>query len=82
MTTVTEMRCPANLSRLFAIARQEGDRPKYVDGLLMEFACRDCRSRLLQKEREMHAGPGTGAVSRVLHRFNIAGELVETEVIR
>lgn len=39
--------------------------PHIVDGNLIEIACRDCAK-------------ATGA-DRVLHRFNVLGELIETE---
>lgn len=42
--------------------------PQIVDGNLIEVACRDCRD----------AYPGA---KRVLHRFDVLGELIENEVV-
>jgi len=58
-----DVRCPVNPSRLFM--RLKRDPAVRIDPYsnLIEVACRDC------------ARP-TG--SRVLHRYNILGELVET----
>jgi hypothetical protein len=39
---------------------------------LVELACQDCKVRMRREGR---------AVARVLHRFNLAGELVETLVV-
>lgn len=68
-----ELRCSESPRRLFAKLLREGEGPlTVVPGNLVEFACRDCTKR----EREIEPG-----VMRVLHRFNILGELVESEVI-
>lgn len=67
MAAAVELRCPANPSRLFAKVVTE--RPlTIVEGNLIEVACRDCA-----KDR---------GVRRVLHRFDVTGELIETEVLR
>lgn len=58
-----ELRCPRNPSRLFARLRLRGEPVQIVEGNLIEVSCRDCRGR------------GT---DRVLHRYNVLGELVET----
>lgn len=67
-----ELRCDANPARLFAkIFLDPSVESKVVDGNLIEFACRDCRRRL-----------ATDQTPRlVLHRFNVVGDLVETEVV-
>ena len=68
--TVRELRCPLGARRLFAIMRQRGERPSYVQpDNLIEFSCYDCRHRLEVQGRR---------VARVLHRFNLGGELIET----
>lgn len=73
MTIVEEIqiRCPAGPQRLMAILRH---REKYVivEDNLIEFACNDC-ARWKRKEGD--------PVWRVLHRYNLLGELVETEVV-
>jgi hypothetical protein len=62
---VIEIRCPANPRRLFL----KVDRPTVVAGNLIEVACVDCRNTA------RHTGK---TVTRVLHRFNVVGDLVET----
>ena len=46
---------------------------KIVEGNLIEVACSDC-------VRAIRNGGET--VTQVLHRFNILGELVETQIVR
>lgn len=63
-----EIRCPENPVRLFF----RMGRVVLVDGAnVIEVACRDCRNQY-RKTR-----PG---VDLVVHRFNVAGELIGTEV--
>lgn len=65
-----ELRCPVGPRKLLAKIRQEG-RPIHVtSGNLMELACRDCSSAA----RKAGHPPNT----RVIHRFNLLGELVES----
>lgn len=69
----TQMRCPAGPRRMLAILRASGQKPTYVDdGILVEFACSDCSRELRRAGRD---------VARVLHRFNILGEFVESEIV-
>jgi hypothetical protein len=75
MPTVVELRCVANPlpaeGRLLGRIQSDSE-PTVVPGNLIEVACRDCkRARVRDGE----------AVYAVLHRFNVAGELVETEVV-
>jgi hypothetical protein len=64
-----DLRCPVNPSRLFAkLQMQEA---VIVEGNLIEVACTDCR--------QLRNDPD---VLRVVHRFNVIGEAVETEVVR
>lgn len=74
MTQRVDIRCPVGPGprRLFVRLIQSGGKPKYVDGNLMEFACSDCRRELQRAGEE---------VEQVFHRFNILGELIETEVV-
>jgi len=67
---VKEIRCPEDPRRLFTKLIQSGGRPVIVEGNLIEFACQNCKKTL--------AAEGS-FYTRVLHRYNIAGELVETE---
>lgn len=64
-----ELRCPTGPRKLFAKLRLAGEQPQVVSGNLVEMACQDCRRRLRNDGVD---------VSLVLHRFNIAGELIET----
>lgn len=74
METVLEFRCPLGARRLFARAIERGERPSYVHpDNLIEFSCYDCRHRLEQQQGRQ--------VRRVLHRFDLAGTLVETLVV-
>jgi hypothetical protein len=66
--SAVDIRCPENPVRLFFRI----DRIVNIDGAnLIEVACRDCRNQRRAEDPQ---------VSLVLHRFNVAGELVETEV--
>ncbi len=50
------------------LAKVTGHRPLHItDGNLIELACRDCRRKL--------------GARQVLHRFNVAGQLVESVVL-
>jgi hypothetical protein len=69
----TELRCPAGPHRLFAMTIQRGERLTFVQpDNLIEFSCYDCRRTMRGEGRD---------VKRVLHRFNILGELIETVVV-
>lgn len=68
---IKDIRCPVGPRKLLAKMVAEGEKPVYVDGWAVEFACSDCARRKRQ------AGLN---VSRVLHRFNLIGECVETRV--
>lgn len=65
--TVVEIRCPVNTSRLFLKLHDA----RIVEGNLIEVACRDCRTE------ERLRNP---AVRLVLHRFDVLGVLIETDV--
>lgn len=71
MTSV-ELRCPEGAQRLLGKALRDGDKPVMVDNL-MELACRDCARNARQFDE---------SVVRVLHRFNVLGELIESVVER
>jgi hypothetical protein len=70
-TEVVEVRCPVGPQRLFAKFRLDGGvNPTITDDNLIEFACSDCRKTL--QRSDLH-------ITRVLHRYNIFGELVESD---
>jgi hypothetical protein len=74
METVLEYRCPLGARRLFMIMRRRGEQPSYIHpDNLIEFSCYDCRHRLAQQESRR--------VRRVLHRYDLAGTLIETLVV-
>lgn len=69
----TEIRCPIGPKRLFAKVISEGKRPHVTEVNLFEFSCDDCK-RALRKRGE--------DIFRVLHRYDLGGEYVESEVLR
>ena len=78
----TELRCPEPVrfrngeerpGHLFAVVRSNPQEPSYVQpGNLIELACWACRKRRCEAGED---------VLRVLHRFDFAGQLVETLVV-
>lgn len=70
MTQVVDLRCPMDRRRLFARLRR-GD-AEIVEGNLIEVACIDCRRRRKALGEEVRV---------VLHRFNVLGECVESEIL-
>lgn len=82
MTAVEELelRCPAPLhsdcvaGNLLGKLRVTGQRPTFVQpDNLIELPCEKCRNRERRSDR---------TVRRVLHRFDLAGTLIETLVVR
>lgn len=69
MSLVIEIRCPVGPRRLLAKMQATGEQPHVVSGNLLEIACTDC-ARYRRREN--------GNVFRILHRYNLIGELVET----
>ena len=67
--SAVQIRCPVGPKRLLAILRQNGEQPRYLDDNTVEFACSDCARDLRKQGYD---------ISRVLHRFNFLGVLVET----
>ncbi len=70
-TSEIEIRCPIGPQRLFAIMIAKGEKLKVVEGNLIEFSCDNCK-KLQRQQRD---------VFRVLHRYDLAGEFVETVVV-
>lgn len=69
---VIEIRCPVGPRRLLSKVMSEGGLPHIVPGNLIEFACDDCKRWQRREDPK---------VQRILHRFNLAGDLVETVVV-
>lgn len=69
-----ELRCPVGPRKLFAKLMVRGEQPTVNSDNLLELSCQDCRKRLRQS--------GDEDVSFVLHRYDIIGQLVETEIVR
>lgn len=67
-----EIRCPVGPRRLLFKMLQAGDQPHVSDNLI-ELSCDDCK-RFARKEDPR--------VVRVLHRFDLSGALIESEVER
>lgn len=73
-----EIRCPAGPKKLLAKMKTDPDTDavkRIVDNLL-ELSCRDCT----KTARATAYATDAPIPLRVLHRYNIAGELVESEV--
>lgn len=69
MSSGVELRCDANPTKLLAKVH----RPTIVDGNLIEIACEDCKKRYRRNGDH---------VARVLHRFDVEGNLIESEAQR
>lgn len=72
MSAEVEVRCPNDARRLFAKLRQEGKAPVIAPGNLMEFSCRECKQAMIRSGRP---------TERVLHRYDLTGQLVETVTV-
>ena len=66
-----ELRCPVGPRRLLSKLLIFGACPIIVPGNLVELACEDCKKTLRRQGQTL---------VRVLHRFDLAGDLVETYV--
>ena len=66
-----DLRCPVNRSRLLARVKRD-PAVQIVEGNLVEVACTHCRNEMRRSDP---------TVLRVLHRFNVLGDLVETETV-
>lgn len=68
-----ELRCPIGPKALLAkVVRSEEVGQRTNDNLL-ELSCRDCTKRMRQTDP---------TVSRILHRFNVLGTLIESCIQR
>ena len=70
-TEIIDIRCPEDPRHLFLKLRRAGETPHVTDGNLIELACYECK-KLRRKE-----DPN---VIRVLHFYDLLGELIETKV--
>ena len=69
-----DIRCPVDPRRLFfKIQVEEGQKPILTTSNLLEVSCTDCTKLMRKKDP---------TVVRVLHRFDVLGDLVESEVVR
>lgn len=66
-----DLRCPVGPGRLHAKVLTHGECPEIVEDNLVELACTDCKKALRAQGKQ---------VFRVLHQFNLAGELVRSIV--
>lgn len=70
---MVEIRCPLGPRKLFAKMVLQGDTPKVNPELnLLELACYDC-ARSRRKDNV--------TVFRVLHRYSLWGELIESLIV-
>lgn len=73
MSDFVDLRCPLPAGKLLGKVKASGEEPTYTADNLIELFCRDCTKSLKSKD---------GAVERVLHRFNVLAEPVETVVTK
>lgn len=70
-TEIIDIRCPEDPRHLFLKLRRAGETPHVTDGNLIELACDECKK---VRRRE------DPSVIRVLHLYDLLGELIETKV--
>lgn len=73
MGETIDIRCPEDPRHLFLKLKSHGEATPVVDGNLLELACYECRKTLRRQGED---------VIYVFHRFNLVGELIETEIVR
>lgn len=67
-----DLRCPYGPRQLLAkVSRDGGYHQMSADGLTLDIACRDCAKQARKTDPR---------VRRAIHKFNVLGELVETEL--
>ena len=72
MSSEVELRCPTKYRRMFGKLVRKDEEVVVSDNLL-EFSCRPCTKTLQTRD---------SGVERVVHRYNIGGELVQTAAYR
>lgn len=65
-----EIRCPVGTKKLFSKLRSDG---VVTEGNLIEFSCSECK-KLMDRKYNF-------SVKRVLHKYDFAGQLVESEIL-
>lgn len=70
MAEMIDLRCPVDPRRMFARMKAGA----VCEGNLVEVACPECARRIRKA--------GDESVRSVLHRFDILGECIESEVLR
>lgn len=70
---VVDLRCPEDQRTLLMRYRMETGQPAPVSDNLLELNCRSCTRNARQFD---------SSVANVLHRFDLAGQLVESLVVR
>lgn len=73
MSETIQLRCPEGPQRLLGKMRVSGTQPHVTEDNLIELVCDYCKVTLRKRGE---------SVVRVVHSFNLAGELVTTEVVR
>ena len=72
VSTQLDLRCPHGPRQLLAKVSRDGDYHAMSDDrLTLDIACRDCAKQARKMDPR---------VRRVVHRFNVLGELVTTQV--
>jgi hypothetical protein len=71
MPTV-DIKCPVGPQKLLMRLKLDGKRPSIVEGNLLELNCDECKKNMRRQRM---------AVVRVLHRYDLLGRLIETEVV-
>lgn len=66
-----DIRCPRDPRHLFLKLKRSGETPHITDGNLIELACDECKK--IQRREDP-------TVIRVLHLYDLLGELIETKV--
>lgn len=70
-STALDLRCDQNPKRLLARIRDPEAGVSIVEGNLIEVACDYCKSEARRRD---------STIKLVVHRWNVLGELIETEV--
>jgi len=66
-----EIRCPEDPRRILSKILIRGEKPRVTEDNLIEIACDACKTRLRKQGQ---------TVAIVLHRYDLVGELIETQI--
>lgn len=72
MAEMVDLRCPITPIKLFAKVKAADEDVLVLPDNVIEVACASCRKTLREQGRD---------VTYVLHRYNLLGECIETEVV-